>query len=87
MVAIGRFRVPINVLQALLLLPALQEARAVVVLVEAERRALATGASVSVDHAAHLAGFGWLGRQRQVKPVTTVTTLANCHHSSYTPPG
>ena len=59
MVAIGRFCVPINVLQALLLLPALQEARAVVVLVEAERRALATGASVSVDHAAHLAGFGW----------------------------
>ena len=44
-------------LQALgLSLPALQR---MLSLVEAERRALATGASVSVGHAAHLAGFGW----------------------------
>ena len=49
--------VPIDVLQALgLSLPALQR---MLSLVEAERRALATGASVSVGHAAHLAGFGW----------------------------
>ena len=49
--------VPIDVLQALgLSLPALQRMFS---LVEAERRALATGASVSVGHAAHLAGFGW----------------------------
>jgi membrane associated rhomboid family serine protease len=49
--------VPIDVLQALgLSLPALQR---MLSLVEAERRALATGASVSAGHAAHLAGFGW----------------------------
>ena len=49
--------VPLDVLQALgLSLPALQR---ILALVEAERHALATGASVSVGHAAHLAGFGW----------------------------
>ena len=49
--------VPLDVLQALgLSLPALQR---MLSLVEAERRALATGASVSIGHAAHLAGFGW----------------------------
>jgi membrane associated rhomboid family serine protease len=49
--------VPFDVLQALgLSLPALQR---MLSLVEAERRALATGASVSTGHAAHLAGFGW----------------------------
>lgn len=49
--------VAFDVLQALgFSLPALQR---MLSLVEAERRALATGASLSVGHAAHLTGFGW----------------------------
>ena len=48
---------PLDVLQALgFSLPALQRMLAIV---DAERHALAAGASLSVGHAAHLTGFGW----------------------------